>query len=494
MEVSEARQDSSYAPPSSAIPKPRGPGEPKVLATFAVRAIALYFVAYLLSGQVGDRALPGFLGVIGKLGSPLVWIDNQIGPWLGAHVFRMTDLSGGGLGSGDGPREWIRTLWYAVAAVVIATLWTAVRPRPRSPARAHEWVRVFLRYPLAFTMVEYGVKKFARVQFGVLPLHQQVTPLGEFSPSALMWAFMFASYSYRVFAGLAEVIGGALLLWRRTTTLGALIVFAVMSNVLAMNVSYDVSVKMLSGHLVLMSAVLLAPELPRLASIFVLNRPTQAVPMPPLITDRKRARWLAAIGTLYAAYAVGTVVWTSISLGAHAHSGQPAPLAGVYDVESLARNGLAVTRASDPGRWNRVAIEPSGFMTILLADDRSESYLTVADSNGRRLVVMQTGGSRDPRFDYRNYFIPFTKELIDNALPRDADRFVLTVEPLDVARVRLSGRLLADSIDLVLRRFDESRLLLTHWGSHLVNRLDFSDTWIVAPYSGWPMDSPSRTR
>jgi hypothetical protein len=216
--------------------------------------------------------------------------------------------------------------------------------------------------------------------------------------------------------------------------------------------------------------------------------------MPPLITDRKRARWLAVTGTLYAAYAVGTIVWTNISLGAHAHSGKPAPLAGVYDVESLARNGLAITRASDPGRWNRVAIEPSGFMTILLADDRRESYLTVADSNGRRLVVMQTSGSRDPRFDYRNYFIPFTKELIDNALPRDAGRFVLTVEPLDVARVRLSGRLLADSIDIVLRRFDESRLLLTHWGSHLVNRLGFSDTWIVAPYSGWPMDSSSRTR
>jgi len=493
MEVSQARQDSSYAPPSGAIPKPTA-DKPRALATFTVRAIALYFVAYLLSGQVGDRALPGFLSVIGRLGSPLEWIDNQIGPWLGAHVFRLTDLSGGGLGSGDGPREWIRTLWYAAAALVIAAVWTAARPRPRSPSRANEWLRVLLRYPLAFTMVEYGVMKFARVQFGVLPLHQQVTPLGEFSPAALMWAFMFASYSYRVFAGLAEVIGGALLLWRRTTTLGALIVFAVMSNVLAMNVSYDVSVKMLAGHLVLMSAILLAPELPRLVGIFVLNRPTQSVPMPPLITDRKRARWLAATGTLYAAYAVGTVVWTSVSLGAYAHSGRPAPLTGIYDVESLARNGLAVTSASDPGRWNRVAIEPTGFMTILLSDDRSESYLTVADSTGRRLVVMQTNGSRDPRFDYRNYFIPFTKALIDNAPPGEAGRFLLTVEPLDVARVRLSGRLLADSIDVVLHRFDESRLLLTHWGSHLVNRLGFSDTWIVAPYSGWPMDSSSRTR
>jgi hypothetical protein len=494
MEVSQARQDSSYAPPSAAIPNARTDGQPRALTTFAVRAIALYFVAYLLSGQVGDRALPGFLGVIGKLGAPLEWVDDHIGPWLGAHVFRMTDLSGGGLGSGDGPREWIRTLWYAGAALVIAGVWTAARPRLRSPARATEWLRVFLRYPLAFTMVDYGVAKFARVQFGVLPLHQQVTPLGEFSPSALMWAFMFSSYSYRVFAGVAEVVGGALLLWRRTTTLGALIVFAVMSNVLAMNVSYDVSVKLLAAHLVLMSAILLAPELSRLASIFVLNRPTQATPMPALVPDPQRARWLAPIGILYATYAVGTVVWTNVSLGALAHSGRPAPLAGIYDVESVARNGLPIASASDPGRWNRVAIEPTGFMTILRSDDRNESYLTAADSNGQRLVVMQTSGSGDPRFDYRNYYIPFTKTLIDNAHPMDSGRFVLAVEPLDAARIRLSGRLRADSIDVVLRRFDESRLLLTHWGSHLVNRLGFSDTWIVAPYSGWPMDSSSRAR
>lgn len=492
MEVTPARQDSSYAPPGGEPQEARAARGPRVPSAFAVRAVGLYFLAYLLSGQVGDRALPGFLGVVGKIGAPLEWLDDHIGPWLGAHVFGIADLAGGGVGSGDGPREWIQTLWYVVAAVVIALMWTVARPRPRNPARAHEWVRAFLRYPLAFTMIEYGVAKFTRVQFGVLPLHQQMTPLGEFSPPALMWAFMSSSYSYRVFAGLAEAIGGALLLWRRTTTLGALIVFAAMSNVLAMNVSYDVSVKMLAGHLVLMSAILLAPEVPRLASIFVLNRPTQAVPLTQLVADPRRARWLYATATLYAAYAVGTVVWTNVSLGALAHSGQPVPLAGIYDVESLAKNGRAVTGASDPERWHRVTIEPTGFMTILLPNDGVESYLTHSDSSRQQFVVMQTSASRDPRFDYRNYYIPFTKGLIDIS-PRDSGRFVLAVESLDATRIRLSGRLRADSIDVVLRRFDESRLLLRHWGTHLVNRLGFSDTWIVAPYAGWPMDSSSRT-
>jgi uncharacterized membrane protein YphA (DoxX/SURF4 family) len=454
----------------------------------------VYFLAYFLSGQVGDRALPGVLHYIGFVGTPLEWLDDRIGPWLGAHVFGMTDLAGGGLGSGDGPREWIQTLWYVLAALLVSAVWTIVRPRSRNPERGREWFRAFLRYPLAFTMIEYGVMKFARVQFGVLPLHQQMTPLGAFSPSALMWAFMSYSYPYRVFTGVAELLGGTLLLWRRTTTLGALIVFGVMSNVLAMNLSYDVSVKLLAGHLLLMSAILLAPDAARLIRLFVLNRATTPVSLPPLVSDAWRSRWLRYAGAAYVAYAVGTVAWISLSLGAHAHSGRPTSLTGIYDVESISRNGVVINGASDPRRWTRVAIESTGFMTIQFPDDRTESFLTAADSVNRQLTVIRSSGARDPRFDYRNYYIPFTKAVIDATPATDTGRFVLAMEQRDRSHVRFSGRLRGDSIDVVLRRFDESRRLLVNWGSHLVNRLDFSDTWIVAPYSGWPVDSLSRSR
>jgi hypothetical protein len=494
MEISSAPPASSYASPSGATPAPASTVTKSALTTFAVRALGLYFFAYFLSGQVGDRALPGPFRVVANLGVPLERLDDHIGPWLGLHVFGMADLTGGGAGSGDGPREWIQTLWYVAAAVVIAGAWTAMRGRFRNPERTHQWFRAFLRYPLAFSMIEYGVWKFARVQFGVLPLQQQMTPLGEFSPSALMWAFMSYSYWYRAFAGFAEVLGGVLLLWRRTTMLGALIVFAAMSNVLALNLSYDVSVKMLAGHLLLMSVILLVPELPRLTRIFVLNRATGPASLPPFVADSRSARWLRYAAMLYAAYGVGTVVWDNASMGARAHSGQPVPLAGIYDVESLTRNGVAVTGASDARRWNRVAIEPTGFLTIQFPDDRTESFMTDIDLTAGHLMIVQPTGGIDARFDYRNYFIPFTRALIATVPPSDSRRSLFTLEQPDRAHIRLSGRLHADSIDVVLRRFDQSRQLLQHWGSHLVNRLNFSDTWIVAPYSGWPVDSSTGAR
>jgi hypothetical protein len=457
---------------------------------FALRTIALYFAAYYLESQVGARALPGLLEKLSVVSPPLNRLTDLIVPWIAAHVFGATDLSGGGQGTGDGPREWVETFFYVVMAMIVAAIWTAIRPRSRQPDRFHAWVRAFIRYPLAFSMIDYGVVKFAQVQFGTQPLHQLMTPLGEFSPPALMWAFMTSSFPYRIFAGLAEVTGGLLLLSRRTTTLGALIVLGAMSNVLAMNLAYDVSVKMLAGHLVLMSMILLAPELRRLGNLFLLNRAVSPAPMPSLVGNERLSRILRVAAVCYAVYGVADVVWYDVSLGATAHAGPVSALTGIYDVESLTRNGRSVSDASDTTRWNRLSIETSGFMTVQFPGGRVRSFMTTADTARRRVVLILPSGSLDPRFDYRNYYVPFTQELLNSAAARDTTRrFQLALDQPDRARIRLRGRLESDSVDVELRRVDDSRLLLRNWGeTHLVNRLRFSDTWIVAPYSGWPVD------
>jgi hypothetical protein len=82
---------------------------------------------------------------------------------------------------------------------------------------------------------------------------------------------MAASRTYVLFAGLAEVLGGALLFVPRLATLGALICAANLTNVLMLN-SYDVPVKLYSFHLLLKAVFLLAPDVPRLAALLMFNR------------------------------------------------------------------------------------------------------------------------------------------------------------------------------------------------------------------------------
>ena len=88
---------------------------------------------------------------------------------------------------------------------------------------------------------------------------------------------MGASESYTMFVGFAEMISGILLFPRKTSTLGALMSIGVLSNVVALNFSYDVPVKLYSSHLLAMAIFVLLPEARRLANFFIFNRPTECV-------------------------------------------------------------------------------------------------------------------------------------------------------------------------------------------------------------------------
>ena len=141
-------------------------------------------------------------------------------------------------------------------------------------------LRTYLRYVLALTMLGYGLHKagFISTQFTMdgLPNEYQLNrTYGDSSPMGLLWTFMAASPAYTFFAGLGEVIGGLLLVFRRTTTLGGLVVSGVMLNVVMMNFCYDVPVKQFSIHLLMMAVFLLLPEFPRIANVLVWNRPTE---------------------------------------------------------------------------------------------------------------------------------------------------------------------------------------------------------------------------
>jgi hypothetical protein len=101
----------------------------------------------------------------------------------------------------------------------------------------------------------------------------------------LLWTFMGASIPYVIFTGAAEMLGGLLLAARRTTLLGALVCIGVLSNVVMLNFSYDVPVKLYSSHLLLMAVFLAAPDLRRLASLFVWNRRVPPAEQRPLFAS-----------------------------------------------------------------------------------------------------------------------------------------------------------------------------------------------------------------
>ena len=67
-------------------------------------------------------------------------------------------------------------------------------------------------------------------------------------------------------------MGGTLRYFRRTTTLGALIVAFVMTNVVMLNFCYDVPVKLFSLHILAFALFLVAPDAKRLVTFFLSPR------------------------------------------------------------------------------------------------------------------------------------------------------------------------------------------------------------------------------
>ena len=100
------------------------------------------------------------------------------------------------------------------------------------------------------------------------------------------------------------MLGGILLVFPRTTMLGALVCFADMIEIFALNMTYDVPVKLFSFHLILMSLILLAPDFSRLVAFFFLGRDVKPPSQPHLFVTRRANRIALAVQVIFGIWLV----------------------------------------------------------------------------------------------------------------------------------------------------------------------------------------------
>src|SRR5262249_43062543 len=140
-------------------------------------------------------------------------------------------------------------------------------------------------------------------QFSSVTPDRLVQTYGESSPMGLLWTFMGFSALYCFFGGAAEMLGGLLLTLRRTTLLGALVSAGVLANVVMLNLSFDLPLKLFSPHRPARAPSRAARARRRLPTLFLLTRGPAPAPEPPLIA-RPRVRKIAQalVAVLFAVY------------------------------------------------------------------------------------------------------------------------------------------------------------------------------------------------
>ncbi len=283
-------------------------------------------------------------------------------------------------------------------ALGVAALWSLV-DRRRHHQRLAGGLRVTLRYLVAVVLLVYGGCKVVNVQFPAPSEEDLLRPLGDQSPMGLLWAFMGVSPAYTVFAGLGEVLGAVLLFFRRTTTLGALILVGVLANVAVMNFAYDVPVKRGAALLLVAALALAARDARRMTHFLVLDRPTETSGERPF----RAAPWLMRFRAVLKPTIVGLAVLAPMVAAGYVRSSQTAhaPLDGIYEVQRFVRDGVELPPlTTDTRRWRRLVLDSRGRASLQHMNDTFERRGLSIDAAARTLTLAASGAGGALTLEY----------------------------------------------------------------------------------------------
>jgi uncharacterized membrane protein YphA (DoxX/SURF4 family) len=410
-------------------------------ARVAFRFCFLYFGLYSLGTQI--------------ITTPFAWYTwdvpdpatlppmRQLVFWIGAHVFHFElPLVYNESGSGDKAYDWTFLAILLVFSVLATAAWSWFdRHRPNYDTML-KWFRVFVRLMLAGQLLSYGFVKIFPDQMSYPGLDTLVEPFGHFSPIGVLWSSIGSAPHYETFAGLAEAVAGMLLIFPQTTLLGAVLAAADMTQVFMLNMSYDVPVKILSFHLLLMALFLMAPEAPRLVRFFVGRQSVERSREAPLFKTARRNRIALGLQIAFALWLLGLNFCGGYSGWKQYGAGRTRPpFYGIWDIGKMTVDGVErAPLATDLDRWRRMIFDYESFASVETPDDDTKMYHVKVDAEKKTLEISRED---DPK---RSAHFTF-----DRSAP-------------DV--MALEGEIDGKPVRMELKREDERKFVLLNRGFH----------------------------
>jgi hypothetical protein len=367
--------------------------------------------------------------------------------WIGKNILHLSyPITVFTNGSGDTTYDYVVTFFIAAISLVGAVAWSIMDRKTETYNKSYYWLRVIVRYYVAITMFGYGFVKVFKLQFPFFSADRLLQPYGDSSPMGLAWNFLGFSQGYNYFMGFGELLSGILLLFRRTTTLGALVTLVVAGNIMAINYCFDVPVKLLSTALVVMSLFLLSKDLQRIVDFFFLNRPTQAAD---ITAPAFRKKWQIILLAFLKYGLICYVIFVNVqqALSAMKQYGDAAPkppLHGIYNIETFVRNRDTLEALkTDTTRWSQLIVSYPGYSFIKMMNDSTKGFAFNTDTAAKKIEMFSyLDTSKKSNFVYS-----FPHENI----------------------LLLTGKLNNDSVMIQMKRYDLNNFRLINRGFHWVN-------------------------
>jgi hypothetical protein len=372
--------------------------------------------------------------------------------WIGEHLLGFTyQFDVNGFGSGDNTYAYITLFVNFCIAILITALWYLIDKKRKEYNTLFYWFLVLLRIFLIGSMLLYGFVKVFQIQFQHPSFIKLLQPLGEFSPMGLAWTYMGYSKGFGIFAGLMEISGGLLLIYKRTTTLGAFIIIGVMTQVAMMNLMFDIPVKIFSIHLILMGLVIFMTDIKRFSSVFIANKATESYPYFHPNTSVSYHRTIGRLKIIFvpiiliSACILGYLGELNISDKNHRPH-----FYGIWETETyVINNDTLLPLLTDQNRWRYLIIERKGRASVKSMNDKIIRYNFKPDTSEQKLSMYKfESDSVGLNLDY----------IYDNK-----------------RTLRLRGIIENDTINVKLSKKDLNKFPLQSRGFHWINERPYNN-------------------
>jgi hypothetical protein len=377
------------------------------------------------------------------------WFWHGVTPWAAQHFFHLGSARIRYIqtGSGDTTLDFVQNFLIVLIAAASTTVWSLWDRKRKDYDTLFVWLRLLVRFTLAFALLSYGIFKIIPTQFPPPALMRLTETYGESSPMGLLWTFMGASMPYTIFGGLAEATAGMLLVFRRTVLLGSVVATGVLLNIVVLNFCYDVPVKLYSLSLLLMALFLAMPDASRLADVFFFNRTVRSAE---LTRPHLRRRWMRIAAKMLTlalvTYLVISTAWISLFSLRERRTKTDVPVYGAFEVEGMTIDGKPA-EAVDPANANWSQMIAENHFWLLKKTDGTRAYFAPTFSPKTKAVDLYSWKTHMHfSFGYRW---------------RDAQQLVLT------------GKVGDENVSATLRKID-GEFLLMHRGFHWINEQPFN--------------------
>ncbi|MDB5060471.1 MAG: hypothetical protein JWP67_314 [Mucilaginibacter sp.] len=279
--------------------------------------------------------------------------------------------------------------------IVGGLIWTLVDRKSKSYNILYYWLRVVVRYRAGIGIIGFGFTKLFPTQMPYPSLGLLNSNFGDYTAQKIYWLSVGIVPWYQVFGGIVEIAAGTMLLFRRTTTFGAILLIGALGDITFVNYAYDGGVHVYAFYFVFLALFLLADDIPKLYNLLILERYT----VPFHIYPDFRKPWLkyTRIGLKALTFLIFFVILTYTEVVNFKYDPYKQPstagvkqLRGNYYVTEFKINGQDISyNPLDSTRWQEATFE---------------NWTTLTFKVNRPVVIDPSNGGGSPMKDIKRTF------------------------------------------------------------------------------------------